>query len=114
MSDTLAMVQQLAAEVAALRATIPRPTDAEFASRLEELLRTERDPDLHDAIWSFKEGKLDRSGILSHPAYGRVTARRVAAAFDAMSPEETAELHETIEALKDERRHAADSDESAP
>jgi hypothetical protein len=109
-AGSMALVRALEAEVAAFRASLPRRSDAEFAAQLEELLRTERDPALHDAIWSFKEGDLDRSGLMRHPAYGRTVARRVSDAVDALSPEETTELHERVAEIREEIREGRSSD----
>jgi len=103
-SGSLAMVRALEAEITAWRATLPREDDHRFRARLEELLRTEHDSDLHDAIWRFKEGTLDRSGLMRDPAYGRVMSRRFADAVDALSPEQAEDLHEEIAELRAERR----------
>ena len=47
------------------------PTDDEYVDRLRRILEVSRDPLLHDAIWSYREGKLDRMGLLAHPAFER-------------------------------------------
>jgi hypothetical protein len=46
-------------------------TEDEFIDRLRRLLESSRDPRLHDAIWSYREGGLDRTELLGHPAYQR-------------------------------------------
>lgn len=46
-------------------------TEDEFVDQLRQLLEISRDPRLHDAIWSYREGKLDRIGLLTHPAFER-------------------------------------------
>lgn len=54
-------------------------TEEEFVHRLRGILEAARDPRLHEAIWSYREGKLDRIELLTHPAY----QRHVAESWDA-------------------------------
>lgn len=108
-SDSLALVRAVEVDIAAFRAALPRVSEAEFLARLEELVRADRDPELYDAVWSFKEGKLDRSGLMRHPAYGRAIARRFDEIFEELTPEETQELHTLVDEIRDER--SAEGDE---
>lgn len=102
-TDNLAMVRELAAEIEEFRAARPLPSDEQFLARVNELLRTERDPEVHDAIWCFKEGSLDRSALQRHPAFARATVRRVTEAIDGLTPGESTELHEMVAEWHDER-----------
>jgi hypothetical protein len=43
----------------------------ELLDRLRRLLKVSGDPRLHDAIWSYREGKLSRMELFTHPAYER-------------------------------------------
>lgn len=43
--------------------------EAEFVERLTYLMARHRDPELHTAIWDYREGALSRRRLLTHPAF---------------------------------------------
>jgi hypothetical protein len=40
-----------------------------FRAEVQELMRRNRDPELHDACWDYLEGRIDRRGLRRRPAY---------------------------------------------
>jgi hypothetical protein len=43
--------------------------DADFLARLKDVMDRHRDPELHTAIWDYREGKISRRELMTHPAF---------------------------------------------
>ncbi|WP_340537226.1 hypothetical protein [Nocardioides sp. GXZ039] len=41
----------------------------EETDRLRELLARHNDPSLHAAVWDYREGRIDRRALMTHPAF---------------------------------------------
>lgn len=43
---------------------------ADYVEKLKSMMARHPDPELHSAIWDYREGKISRRDLQRHPAFG--------------------------------------------
>jgi hypothetical protein len=86
------------------------PHDA-FVAYCKELMDADRDPELHEAIWDFREGKTTRSMLEEDPVFRRAMAAHFVADLDALGEERLEDIRAEAAAYREseqERREQQD------
>lgn len=60
-----------------LRAGLPAFDEDDFRARAIALAERSEDPELVEAVWDYREGRIDRVALRHHPAYQRHAAREL-------------------------------------
>lgn len=61
--------------------------DPELVARLRDVLARHPEQALHDVVWSFREGRIDRRRLLTHPAFARAMRADAAALRQRLAEE---------------------------
>lgn len=85
--DSDQVIARLRAEVEGSRGQREELPHEEFLAYLKHLMEGNRDPELHAAIWDFREGRTTRSMLEADPDYQRAMASDFTESLHALGPE---------------------------